>query len=1074
MNRYAQATPCPAPSPLSTLAHQNNAKARSLGTFHDDETTNIDFTVQSKQDILNVKPRKRATRTKKAPAFDPSTDIWLDDAIPQSPQHGRKSSPQHTKDSASRSRSRGSKKPTTLAQPPQRFPIPPAPTKEDGTIGQRRRRVSALLAEKGLTPSISKSGSNTRDGEQKKKQLEIQKDPRRRTIYVPSDDTTIMTIHPGACKCDGRLMDFTANLGVLPEEKSAAKPPVPKEKTAARRSIAAAPKRAPLQKSSRSLQGTSIAEDIMGSGIGKENVPPGLVKPEKKLSNGLKTTPEVVKNRVSKPVKVEPMRVKKTQSTSQLTVATRIEPSRKRQSSENIQIEKPSKALKAHRNATPARAPLGDKTNKNMAASKSPKPRILNRQQAKPASKLSVPLLAQKIQKVDEKYKIVSNDLSSPALYEDNWLSYQEVAITQLVNKLFDSVDLTTQDLAQENGGLRRMLLSVYQEPAMPVLYKRIQASLMYGALSIPQDLLSKAIRLKDDVGLRRKYLKLFVDTYDPFILAAALEAIVGRQLSSQSRLSTSKTPSDGETRRIRALKKTIQDFLDTFFVRHEDAIRVKTGTGTISSIARGQKKENDDFGSQGWSWRRTVLRSLMLVLLLDKSKTRNIVNLPLFQSGSPYKSSNAVLQQLASMLFPSLGDVSRPLSHLNYELKCVQAPLEEYSYRIDNLATDMRDGVMLTRLVEVLLYTPATLPTQKDITVTMPTGDVLTTTFKVDDKDCWILSQHLKLPCVGRTQKLFNVQVALSALGGIKGAAGRAVKDIKAENIVDGHREKTLGLLWALVGKWGLEMLVDWAELSRETLRHREKFYAHKGDDDCRDPYSESEPESEYETGAAGMTSLAKHTARLKAWAHGIARLQGLRVANLTTSFADDRVLEAIVDQYLPCFPSAVTSNSSAGDASSLKTKLKAIGCSDSFVSLYTPSTTASAARPIPSKDFTTTTLAFLASRLLPASRAHRAACKIQRWYRLRLARREATRRVVLMRLAAHCATVVQTRDKVVGAAVVLQRAWRRVLDTRIGRLIGDVLGFQAAARGWAVRRKLAPSKGGKVKRRENVRGGW
>ncbi|KAK8186321.1 hypothetical protein BC567DRAFT_269988 [Phyllosticta citribraziliensis] len=1053
MNRYAQATPCPAPPARSTLAHQNNANARTSHAFHDDATANIDYTVQ-----LNGKPRKRATRAIKEPAFDPSTDIWLDDAIPPSSQRGRKSSPQQAKQSPSRSRSRGSKKLSTLAQPPQRIPIPHAPTKEDEAKAPRRRRVSALLAEKGLTPSTVKSKSDLKDGKQKNKPLDIQKDPRRRTIYVPSDDTTIMTIHPGAYKGNGKPTDFTTDFAAFPEEKLASKPSVPKGRPAARKSIAAAPKRAPLQRSSRPLQGVSFAEDVMGSGIGKENVPPGIAVKQQK-----KSTPEI-KNRLSKP----------TQSTPLLTATAQSEPNRKRQSPGDLQNEKPSKALKSRQDATPARPPLGDKTNKKTTASKSPNPRIRKQQQARPTSKLGVPLLAQKIQKVDDKYKVISDDLSSPALYEDNWLSYQEVAITQLINKLFDLVDLTSQDFAREAGGLRRMLLSLYQEPAIPVLYKRLQASLMYGALSIPHDLLSKAIRLKDDVGLRSKYLKLFVDTYDPFVLAAALEVIVGRQVPTSSRLSSSSTPSDGETRRIRAQKRTISDFLDTFFVRHEDAIRIKTGPGTISSIARGQKKENDDFGSQGWSWRRTVLRSLMLILLLDMSKTRDILNLPLFQSDSPHKSSNAVLQRLASMLFPSLGDVSRPLSHLNYELKCVQVPLEEYSYRIDNLATDMRDGVMLTRLVEVLLYTPATLPTQKDITVTMPTGDVLTSTFKVDDKDSWILSRHLKFPCIGRTQKLFNVQVALSALEGVQGAAGRVVKEVTAEHVVDGHREKTLGLLWALVGKWGLGMLVDWAELSKETLRHREKFYAQTKDDDHRDPHSDSEPESEFERTPAENTSLVKHTARLKAWAHGIARLQGLRVANLTTSFADNRVLEAIVDQYLPCFPSVAAPNPLAGDVSSLKSKLKAIGCSDSFISLYTPSTTGSAARPIPSKDFTTTTLAFLASRLLPASRAHRAACAIQHWYRLRLARREATRRVALMRLAAHCATVVQTRDKVVGAAMVLQRAWRRVLDARIGRLIGDVLGFQAAARGWAVRRRLAALKGGKSKRKENVRGGW
>lgn len=55
-------------------------------------------------------------------------------------------------------------------------------------------------------------------------------------------------------------------------------------------------------------------------------------------------------------------------------------------------------------------------------------------------------------------------------------------------------------------------------------------------------------------------------------------------------------------------------------------------------------------------------------------------------------------------------------------------------------------------------------------------------------------------------------------------------------------------------------------------------------------------------------------------------------------------------------------------------------------------------------------------------------------------------------------------------GAATVLQRAWRNVLSKRIDALLDDVTSFQAVARGWIAREKRR--NGGRV--RERRRGVW
>ena len=183
----------------------------------------------------------------------------------------------------------------------------------------------------------------------------------------------------------------------------------------------------------------------------------------------------------------------------------------------------------------------------------------------------------------------------------------------------------------------------------------------------------------------------------------------------------------------------------------------------------------------------------------------------------------------------------------------------------------------------------------------------------------------------------------------------------------MDGHRERTLSLLWAVVGYCGLGTLVDWRELKREVRHFR--FLAREKNSDITEgllvgPKDASEAVEK-------TPSLKRCTKLLLAWAQAIAALQGLQVTNLTTSFADPKVLGSVVDAYLPYFPSA-----SALSSNTLAAKLKAIGCSNAFTELYTSSPSTS----IPSKSFTVSTLTFLASRLLPLSRTHRAAAVIRR----------------------------------------------------------------------------------------------
>ncbi|KAI9685369.1 MAG: hypothetical protein M1822_004500 [Bathelium mastoideum] len=940
------------------------------------------------------------------------------------------------------------------------FPLVPSATRKKA--GECRSKPTDYIFQEALRRKLPRNSLFVQNASHTmQEQAEIQKPPRRRTIYIPSEETSILTIHPGAPsrKLAGAVSP-TQNTLLFPrpenteEQPRSPTQPVLNRRESSRMSLAGAPRRAPLQSARGSLQPKAGITDIAGKQTGKENIPPDHSKffgdvvkiPDEK--DGLTSTATVgMKNGNRMSIAARPRRM------STAPQALNSEGSRKRTNcGTKVETLKTSKnknnvSGEAHRTcATGVRPDEHGEGTKNKMMSHPQRSEGLppgHGRDLKLSMKGSISNSSgHSTHHAKNPYPVLSEELERPELYEDHWLHHQEIAISQLINGIFESHHQELSPRLHDEGKLRRRLLELYSHPSIALLHKRLQASLLYGALTTSKDAMSRAARVKDDVGMKRKFLNLWLDSYDTRALKAAAEVVIGREAPP---LSGSKSSPAKRTNR-----KVVEDFLEIFLLRNCDAPRPER------EVSLGE----DDCGSLTWSWRRMVVRSLLLIMLLDRAKCSGAISGCLFRVTSGHKSSEAVLKTVASLVLPSLGDVIRPLDHLDFRLQHIQYPLQEFTYRITNLAVDLRDGVILTHLVELLLSPSGDLPTQNDgtVTLTLPSGEILTSTnlFDYGSGQSWALSQHLKYPCIGRAQKLHNAQIAISALDAVPGIPEQVLQDIKAEDIVDGHREKTLRLLWVLVGRWGLGSLVNWDELRKEIYHLRQK---------CQDahPVTDEESFSDNEIDSSETNTSQIHQATLKAWAASIGHLHGVPVRNLSTSFSDGRVFAAIVDEYWPFFPKSNSSTSQTKPKTlTVHAKLKLLGCSTAFTDLI-PTTTTSTSSSFSSQPTriltpptTIPTLAFLASRLVPLARTHRAACAIQRLYRLRLARRTISTRLALARLAHHCAEVVNTRQRVERAAVVLQRAWRGVLVARIARLEADVVGVQAVVRGWMVRRGI------------------
>lgn len=976
MSRPSISTPCPAPA----------RRINILPDFDDqDDTSQIEYTRVIQREFAQARPRRPARR-------EIGTKVW-EDVAEEEEAH-----PAERREEPARRGMLLGRKPT------KRVPM--------GGTSQGRASIAPV------NPAREETARLHIQGEEKRTTDAANRDSRRRTIYVPSDDTTMMTIHPGANTT--HKLDDTFQLPTYQPQSLldciAHSPPSSDEKKnnvqtkRPRMGLATAPRRVPLgQMEAKSMN--APARDVLGNGGGKENSPPGYSGDEKLAAKKI-----VLK--AAEPTKAPAVKSRLLESTA---------------ASQSKQAVQARKAVPMTRTKQSPRAPIATntakarpavvreplRTTKQVTSVKAPSPRTKAPAPPKPWRKSANFVSASDAAKAKlQRYQILNEDISRPELYEDSWLDQQEVALTEVINQIFANAEPSTFQKDGNGKSIRESLLAIYDQPHVAMLHKRLQASLSYGALSKPKDMPSSP-DLTQDLGLRRRFVQLWMESYNMETLSAAAEVVIGRKMPTASIEFTEGSASSPKSMDPKESRRAIIGFLETFLVTVDD---VEDSHGAREDIAMQRRN-------------KTVLRSLMLVWLLDQAAMSGASPKRLFKIKSAHKTSASVLNTLAAMLVPSVGDIGRTLKHMDYTINYVQDPLDEVVYLINNLAVDLRDGILLTKLVELLLYHTSSdvwdcsESAQETVTIVLPDSTVLQSALYGEDglQQGRVLVQHLKMPCIGHAQKVYNVDIALQALAGHHRTSDAITSNITAETIVNGHRENTLNLLWSLVSTIGLDILLDKKALTDDIARQ-------------------------------DSTSIELETlpidALLQKWASIYCLPDGIHITNLTTSFADGTAYSAIVASFA-AFSAPTNTCSSLGTTTA--SRLRAMGCSEAFVKNLTSTTTS-----IPTRQTTLANLAFLASRLLPLAKRFHAAATIQRAFRKKLGSIVLRQRVAAMRVARECKRVVEERQRLAAAAVLVQRRWRAIVKARVDELDRDVLDFQVLARGWLGRRRVAVVKRG------------
>lgn len=246
---------------------------------------------------------------------------------------------------------------------------------------------------------------------------------------------------------------------------------------------------------------------------------------------------------------------------------------------------------------------------------------------------------------------------------------------------------------------LRRTATTLYMSEKMTTMLQKLLVQIERGHLKIRD-----GIDLHLDIVLQREILQLLL-YFNPLWLRISLEVIYGEIINMSHNFD------------IMSLSRFIVNRL--FKNKHLEQ--------KYSKILPQKSDQLKKF---------SLKKLFMLLIFLDNAKQNKIIthNPCLFVKTSPYKETKEILCKFSSLILGNMGDIQRDLKRIGIVLSHKQTYIEEFDYAFRNLAVDLRDGIRLTKVMEIILL--------RDDMVT-----------------------QLRVPAISRLQKIFNVDLALKAL---------------------------------------------------------------------------------------------------------------------------------------------------------------------------------------------------------------------------------------------------------------------------------------------------------------------
>jgi hypothetical protein len=203
---------------------------------------------------------------------------------------------------------------------------------------------------------------------------------------------------------------------------------------------------------------------------------------------------------------------------------------------------------------------------------------------------------------------------------------------------------------------------------------------------------------------------------------------------------------------------------------------------GMVSRHARKSRRSQAFAKLSPESYCRISLQIIAVALFLDGVFTSTAWMIPMWAPPlfvGRIRSTEGILQDTAG-IFLDQNNICRYLKRSDYSVAYNQAPEQCPSFAVSNMAVDLRDGVALCRLTELLV------------------------------PDCGRLKPLY--PALKTSQRICNIDLALQKLGMFDPGLSR--------RIADGDESATTGLLWNCIVKYELDKSLNLNVISSELKR--------------------------------------------------------------------------------------------------------------------------------------------------------------------------------------------------------------------------------------------------------------
>ncbi|XP_052319840.1 abnormal spindle-like microcephaly-associated protein [Oncorhynchus keta] len=402
-----------------------------------------------------------------------------------------------------------------------------------------------------------------------------------------------------------------------------------------------------------------------------------------------------------------------------------------------------------------------------------------------------------------------------------------------------EEMSFSTYTARRRLNRLRRSACQLFTSEPMVKAIQRLELEVEARRLLVRKDR-----HLWKDIGERQKVLNWLL-SYNPLWLRIGLETIYGEMISLESN-------SDVMGLAMFILKRLLWNPDIAAEFRH----------AKVPNLYKD--------GHEGALSRFTLKKLLLLVCFLDKAKeSRMIEHDPcLFCMDAEFKTTKDLLLAFSRDFLSGEGILPRHLGYMGLLVSHIQTPLDEFNFAVKNLSVDLKCGIRLVRVMELFIQD-------------------------------WSLSRKLRMPAISRLQKVHNVDIALQVLR----ARGVDLEDehgavIDSRDIVDGHREKTLNLLWKIIFAFQVEVLLDEDQLREEIsfLKHtwttKQRLASLRADKGVLQ--KTAKPRPPFKHSSSKITLLME-------WVNAVCQFYHLKAENFTVSFSDGRILCYLIHHYHP-----------------------------------------------------------------------------------------------------------------------------------------------------------------------------